>query len=349
MPEENKKELWVKFYRSERSLEFIKNCDKERAWQKIMHKHNLRRLRTISLRIGSCAACIGLIAGLFYFSFFRDMPMPDDTSLAVLQKVYPEKGSNKAILTLDNGEVVDLGSHQGAISESVKNVDGEQLVYNNSQTDKMQYNTLTIPRGGEYQLVLSDGTRIWMNADSKLHYPVAFMGSTREITLEGEAYFEVAHDETHPFKVHTSLGTIEVLGTTFNISAYPENSTSATLVSGKVSVSTRLSKATLIPGQQAILTIDSKIETRTVDTAFITSWRTGTYLFQDMPLRDILAQLSRWYNVDIHFQSPELEDIRFTGGILRNEELAFAVSVISEVSNVQFVRKGDVIWIKSKG
>lgn len=345
--EEKKKALLVKFYRTERSLEFIKQYDKEQAWKKIMRRHNLHRFRTPSLWIGS-AACIGLVVSLFYFLYFNNTPLPSNDPFVILQKTYPEKGCNKAILALDNGEIIDLTTRQGNITESVQNVDGEQLIYNNTQTNKIQYNTLTIPRGGEYQLVLSDGTCIWMNSESRLRYPVSFIGDTREVTLEGEAYFEVARDEKHPFRVHTSLGTIEVWGTSFNVSAYPDSQASTTLVSGKVIVSTNTSKETLTPGCQALLAVDGNIKIQKVDTSLISSWRTGTYLFQDMPLRDIIAQLSRWYDVDIHFQSPELENIRFTGGILRNEELAFAVSIISEVSSVKFIRKGKEIWITRK-
>lgn len=347
MQKEDKKNLFVRFYRTERSLEFLEQCDKERAWKRIMQKRAFRRFRTASLWVVTSAACLALVAGLLYLSFFTT-PSLSDAPMAILQKTYPEKGGSKALLVLDNGEVVDLTARQGAVAKTIQNVNGERLIYDNQSVEKPQYNTLSIPRGGEYQLVLSDGTHIWMNAESSLRYPVSFSGDTREVTLEGEAYFEVAHDEKHPFKVHTALGTIGVLGTSFNVSAYPQVPVCATLVSGSVAVSTKTSEVMLAPGRQALLDEDGRIETREVDASFISSWRTGTYLFQNMPLRDIAAQLSRWYDVDIRFRSAALEDIRFTGGIVRDEELAFAVDVIERISSVHFERSGNTVWIMKK-
>ena len=347
MQKEDNNDLFVRFYRTERSLEFIEQYDKERAWKRIMQKRAFRRFRTVSLYVGASAACIALVIGLFYWSFFMNPSLSND-SIVALQKTYPEKGGSKAFLVLENGGVVDLTTRQGTVAKAVQNVNGERLIYDNQPIEKPQYNTLTIPRGGEYQLVLSDGTHIWMNAESSLRYPVSFIGDTREVTLEGEAYFEVAQDEKHPFKVHTALGTITVLGTSFNVSAYPQVPVRATLVSGSVAVSTKTSEAVLTPGRQALLEGDGRIEMRKVDVSLISSWRTGTYLFQNMPLRDIASQLSRWYNVDIRFHSAALENIRFTGGIVRDEELAFAISVISEVSSVRFVREKDIIWIMEK-
>lgn len=347
MQKEDNKDLCVQFYRTERSLEFIEQCDKERAWKRVIQKRAFRRFRTAFLYTGASAACIVLLAGLFYWAFFTNPSLSDD-QIVVLQKIYPEKGESKAQLILGNGEIVDLTTQEGMVAKTIQNVNGERLIYDSQPVEKSQYNTLTIPRGGEYQLVLSDGTHIWMNAESSLRYPVSFIEDTREVTLEGEAYFEVTHDEKRPFKVHTALGTIVVLGTSFNVSAYPQVPVCATLVSGAVAVSTKTSETVLTPGRQALLAGDGRIEMRKVDVSLISSWRTGTYLFQNMPLRDIASQLSRWYNVDIRFHSAALENIRFTGGIVRDEELAFAISIISEVSSVRFVREKDIIWIMEK-
>lgn len=344
---ENKKRVFVSFYRTERSLEFIAQYDKEHAWKRIMQKRTFRRFRHTALWTVGSAACVALLLGVTYLSFFSQSPIDDDPIIA-LQKTFPETGGNIAFLTLDNGQVVDLTTQHGAIAQSVKNVSGGQLIYEENHTKEVQYNKLTIPRGGEYQLILSDGTRIWMNAESSLHYPITFVGHTREVTLEGEAYFEVAHDKQHPFMVHTSSGAVEVLGTSFNVSAYPGAPGCATLVTGSVAVSTKTSDALLSPGRQALWESDGRIEIRKVDTSLATSWMTGTYVFQNMPLRDIAAQLSRWYDVDIRFRSASLEDIRFTGGIVRSEELAFAVNIISEVSSVKFMRERNVIWVERK-
>lgn len=345
---ENYRNLFAKFYRTERALEFIKQYDKEQSWKTMMRKYNLRRIRNRAIWISSCAACISILISIAYYSFIYTSSTPTENSFADLQKIYPEKGGSKAILTLGNGTSIDLSTHQGTIAQSVKNMDGKELVYDKQNKEKVDFNTLTIPKGGEYKLILADGTKVWMNADSKIHYPVFFVGNTREVTLEGEAYFEVAHDEKHPFIVHTSLGNIQVFGTSFNVSAYKESPVIATLVSGSVAVSTKTSNIKLHPGKQAMLHSNGNINVHEVDVDMATSWRTGVYLFNNMPLKDIVAQLSRWYDVEIHFKSTNLEKIHFTGGIDRSEELAFAISTIADVSNVKFIREGDTIWIENK-
>ena len=181
-------------------------------------------------------------------------------------------------------------------------------------------------------MILSDGTRIWMNAESLLRYPTSFIGEKREVFLEGEAFFEVAKDAKHPFIVHTNRHSVEVLGTSFNISAYPDYKVYTTLAEGRIKVSTAKVSVVLNPDQQAAY--------------LFTSWAKGNYEFRNTSLSEIVAQLSRWYNVDIYFKNESLKDKRFAGIIFRDEELNFAIEVIERVSNVHFTREEETIYIE---
>ena len=351
MEKENADKKLEELYRVKRSLEFIRNFNADRAWQQLMRKHWRNRVRRITLRAASWAACVALMAGISYFALTRYEQVRENNRIALLKENYPERGEAKALLQLEDGKKVDLADCQGAVTSFASNIKGEQLIYGElPPMERIPQNTLIVPRGGEYRVVLSDGTRVCLNADSRLYYPAAFVGQGREVVLEGEGYFEVAHDAEMPFRVHTAQGTVEVLGTQFNLSAYPDSPMHTELVSGSIRVNTRTSSVLCKPGQQVVVGGgDGRIELHEVDAPMWASWATGVYQFQDMLLHDIVAQLSRWYNVDIRFRQPELEDIRFTGAVVRGEELAFAIDVIERVSAVHFVRRGDTVWVMKKG
>ena len=198
------------------------------------------------------------------------------------------------------------------------------------------------------ELVLSDGTRVHANAESRLTYPVSFTGNKREVYLTGEALFEVAKDTLHPFIVHTPYGIVEVVGTRFNVNTYEKNQTTVTLEEGAVKVYCEEKKGTeqksLSPGEQAV--IQSKtINTQTVQVQEYTSWANGIYEYTDTSLETIVQQLSRWYNVNITFTDPQLRERKFAGVIFRDQPLQKAVDILSKVSNVHFRQKGNVIEI----
>lgn len=349
---ENKRKsikLFFAHYSVKRSIEFMHQYSSQQSWQKLQQTIVRRRMRRIALRSVATAASVLLILGLTYtFSLYKHSN--NDIAPSATVASFPETGSRKAVLTLEDGEVVDLSVKEGEISKEISNNADEMLTYSATTQAKnvpVKYNTLTVPRGGEYQLVLSDGTKIWMNAESSLRYPVSFSGK-REVTLSGEAYFEVAKDATHPFIIHVENNAIEVLGTKFNVSAYPENNMYTTLAQGSVKVSNNEGSITLTPNQQAIIQPEGGISVQQVDASLYTSWTTGTFEFKQTRLKDIAAQLSRWYNVNFQFASKELGQKNFAGVIFRNEELSLAIEIIEDVSDVKFIRSGDVIRIENK-
>lgn len=344
--------LFFAYYSAKRSIEFIHQYSAQRSWDKLQQKIVQRRIHRIAFRSLATAASVLLILGLTYtFSLYKYSN--NDIVLSATETPFPETGSRKAILTLADGEVVDLSMKDGEISEEITNNADKMLTYTATADatkaidEPIKFNRLTIPRGGEYQLILSDGTKVWMNAESSLHYPVHFQGK-REITLSGEAYFEVTTDAAHPFIVHIGNSAVEVLGTKFNVSAYPENKIYTTLAQGSVKVTNSEGSVTLIPNQQAIMQPQGTIQVKQIDAALYTSWTMGTFEFRKTELEVITAQLSRWYNVIFQFANNELKKKNFAGVIFRNEELNNAIEIIEDVSDVKFTRNGNVIRIENK-
>lgn len=350
----NKYRKYFEHYIAQRKEDFRNQYNHEQSWENIQCLLRKRRRQRISLYCTAASAAVLLL--IIGFGNIVNYPNPSENTghvASVSAVSFPENGRSKATLTLDNGETVDLSVQNGEILNEglavANNASSQLLTYKKPEEalPVARYNTLFVPRGGEYQLILSDGTKIWMNAESTLRYPTSFAGPKREVRLEGEAFFEVAKDAEHPFVVKTGHQQVEVLGTSFNVSAYPGNKVYTTLAEGSVKVDTETESVVLKPNQQAIIDAHSdNITMRDVPAHLYTSWTKGNYEFRNTPLEDIAAQLSRWYDVDICFKDKSLKDKRFAGIIFRHEELGFAVDVIEEVSNVRFNREGNTIYIE---
>ncbi|MCY1662579.1 FecR family protein [Chryseobacterium sp. SL1] len=269
-------------------------------------------LRRLWPRIGVAAAVAVVIfgAGLFYIK----QKSGDKAQTAVYQKDI-EPAGNKAYLTLSNGKRIALDDAANGNITTQSNVrvsktaDG-RLVYtaveNGSATDlPLAYNTIETPKGGRYEIMLPDGTHVWMNAGSKLKYPVSFASlKERRIELQGEAYFEVAHNKLVPFRVSSPGQTVEVLGTHFNVSAYTdEKSVKTTLLQGSVKVSQGNSPhfKLLKPGEQALL-LDDGIQVSQGDAEQAVAWKNGDFVFVGEDLKTIMREVARWYDVDVEYK-----------------------------------------------
>lgn len=348
-------EKYFEYYMAQRKEEFRCQYDHEHSWGKLQSKLQKIRIRRISFYCASVSAALFfLILGLSHiFSLYNNTQ--NKASIVTTVVSFPETGGRKAILTLENGEKVDLSVKNGTISTTnsavINNDDNQLLTYKKAEgsSSTPKINTLAVPGGGEYQLLLSDGTRIWMNAESVLRYPTSFVEGKREVFLKGEAFFEVSKDTLHPFIVHTDRLSVEVLGTSFNISAYPDYKTYTTLAEGRIKVSTSKTSVVLNPDQQAVIEMDNEdIVTRDVPASLFTSWTKGSYEFRNTSLAEIVAQLSRWYDVEICFKNESLKNKKFAGVIFRHEELNFAIEVIERVSDVHFTREGKKCYIEDK-
>lgn len=248
-----------------------------------------------------------------------------------------QPGSNRAILTLADDSRVDLDSTADGVlgnqgSTFVAKKDGV-LAYNLASSEKpggLTYNTLSTPRAGQFQLTLSDGTRVWLNNASSLHYPVWFAGDTREVDLDGEAYFEIARDASHPFRIHILSGcagrdggVIDVLGTSINVMAYDDESTErTTLIDGGIRYSRAGVTALLQPADQSVLDALGHIKTlHHANVAEITAWKDGYFHFDHADLRTTMRQLARWYDITVDYQG-NIPSQEFNGRIQRSMPLS---------------------------
>ncbi|MNX68638.1 fec operon regulator FecR [compost metagenome] len=299
---------------------------------------------------------ITLSVGVF-FILQRTKGLKFDEDHLITQDVAP--GSSKAVLTLGNGRKVILNdvrvgtlAKQAGITIS-KAADG-RLVYHVSPAAgldrtgmKMEYNTISTPRGGQYQVNLPDGTTVWLNSASSLKFPTEFkFQDKREVELTGEAYFEVAHDKKQPFVVKTNKQEVEVLGTHFNINSYDdEPETKTTLLEGSIRVSPLSfggkGKVILKPGQQAILNKNMQVVYAEVGAAI--AWKNGFFHFKDADLYTVLRQLARWYDVEVIYQIERTND-EFVGDIPRTVTLATALKILN-LGGVQYKIDGKKIIV----
>lgn len=322
------------------------------GWEKVNEGIHQYRFRKRVLRICRYAAMLAMplvIAALVTFQIINENR--NDKTIAATEQILP--GSTKATLTLDNGEIVDLIATKGERLEesdgTLIKIDSATLNYKhgaNAADGKIAYNKVSVPRGGEYKLVLSDGTRVHINSMSSLRYPVSFGSKTRQVELDGEAYFEVSKTG-QPFIVNANGMDVEVLGTTFNLSAYKDEPRQTTLVSGSVRVRTGNGNSRIIkPSQQASIAPGAnQIDVRTVDTAFYTSWIHGKIKFKDQRLEDIMKTLSRWYDMDIVYADKEAKNLRFGCYVNRYEEISPLLELLRNTGSVKIETKGKTIKI----
>jgi transmembrane sensor len=259
-------------------------------------------------------------------------------------------GGDRAILTLSNGNRIVLDSvangdiaQQGGVK--VIKIDGRLNYNQETNTTEVLYNTVTTPKGGQYQLVLADNSRVWLNAGSSLRFPTSFPGDDRRVELTGEGYFEVAHHAEKPFLVAANGMEVKVLGTRFNVNAYTEEKFLATLIEGSVLVSAKsLSRsAMLTPGQQAIVDNTSLTLNKEVDTDEVIGWKNGLFIFNMTPIEEVMKQISRWYDVEISYEGKTINK-NFTGIIKRNNDIDAVLKVI-EQAGIRFRIDGKKITV----
>lgn len=301
-------------------------------------------------RFASAAAAVVLMVSAATFFWIEQRPQKiitaPPTMAAVSNAVTP--GSNKAILTLSNGSSILLDSaangtlaQQG--SSSVVKLANGQLSYqrNGAMSDgDILYNTMSTPRGGQYKVILPDGTLVWLNASSSVRYPTAFHGKERKVEVKGEAYFEVVHNAQQPFKVVVNGVAVDVLGTHFNVNGYgDEAATRITLLEGSVKISKGLSSAMLKPGQQVMVAANNNIRFNNgVDVEEAIAWKNGLFWFNGVDLPGIMRQLSRWYDIEVQYEG-DIPQRHFTGHVFRDLKLSEVLNILA-LSHVHFRLEG---------
>ncbi|GAA3749075.1 hypothetical protein GCM10022422_37130 [Flavobacterium ginsengisoli] len=308
----------------------------------------------------AAAASVALLfgAGLFYFT--KSESVVKQENIQVVEK--PKEiapGGNRGILTLSNGKQIvlsdvsskDIIAKEDQDEVTIKMDANGVITYminpnaDTSKEDSNSFNTLSTPTGGQYNIVLADGTKVFLNAVSSIKYPTQFNGNQRIVELEGEAYFEVAKNKNKPFLVKSDNQTIEVLGTHFNVHAYNNESVvKTTLLEGSVAVSSKNQKAILKPGQQSNVSDGSnKIAVKEVDTEAAIAWKNGRFKFDNADLKSVMKQLERWYGIKVEYRG-DVSDVRFNGGTFRNKNLSEVLKVL-ELSNIKFKVEGKTIIV----
>ncbi|ERJ59030.1 FecR family protein [Sphingobacterium paucimobilis] len=331
----------------------FESIDIDHAWANV-ERRLVVKPKIIAIRRYVVAAACAIFVGIFaLLAVLRNL---DHSSTNELTSVLERKMDQHttAYIQLADGTKMDLNTEQGTLhlengltlgnnSEGVLHMDVDDRA-----TDGTQWVDIIVPKGSSYQLVLNDGTKVFLNAESKLHYPLRFASTHRDVDLSGEALFEVAKNPNAPFSVNSNGMRTRVLGTTFNVSSYPEDRVQhITLVEGKVEVAKSDKAYILSPGEQ-FLTEGSKSRVQDVDTELYTSWTRGTVRFQGMKLEDMVLKIQRWYDVDFAFQDPSTKSLRFTGAFDRTARLGDLLTVIESMTNVRFTEQGGVIKVQKK-
>ena len=259
-------------------------------------------------------------------------------------------GCSIARLTLDNGEVIELtGNKRDTLLQAGVQLitTGQSVVYDSARVVAAEgYHQLEVPRKGEFFLVLGDGTRVWLNSETRLRYPVCFNQQERRVEVEGEAYFEVRKDSLRPFRVEIpGRGKIEVTGTAFNVHYYPDEAVAlVTLVQGRVNLLAGNAEIGLQPGEQGYISGGSSGK-KAVNTALYTAWKDGRFVFREQSLEEIMRTISRWYDVNIEFTDPEVKQVTFSGNLRRYDDFGKVINMLEAVRVAVFEVNGNNIRV----
>lgn len=249
-------------------------------------------------------------------------------------------------LQLPGGQIVDLSDTKGQAQAGnvLLNNTNKLLTYSSQHTSIVQWATLTVPRGKDYKINLSDGSEVWMNADTKLKFPLNFSDTTREITIDGEAYVKVSKNARQPFIVHLPGGTVQVLGTEFNVNSYDTSNTRVSLVNGIVQVKTTTANLVIKPGKEVRLDpITGQLHLQSFNEDYTLSWRKGIYAFRNSSLSEVLQVLPRWFDVSLKIDDPKFAQKRFTGIIDRNLPIEQSLDILKKTNDFDYsLKDGEV-------
>jgi transmembrane sensor len=307
----------------------------------------IRRMRGYA---SAAAAVVLIVAGIWLWQE-RKTGSPGAVAQTTVQDVPP--GSNKAILTLSNGQQIVLDSvAKGTLAQQggtqVAKTDSGQIAYNalnalNEKPTAVLYNTLSTPRRGQYQLTLPDGSKVWLNAASSIRYPVFFAGSERKVEITGEAYFEVTKDASKPFKVMIKEHQeIEVLGTSFDINAYDDEPTvKTTLLTGSI----KTGGVVLRPGQQAVWSAGQPASVKSdADIEEAVAWKNGKFIFSGDDIQSVMRQLERWYDVDVDYTG-DFKGVELVGVISRFKNISEILGMLEQTRTVKFTVEGRKVTV----
>ncbi|MFV0506519.1 MAG: FecR family protein [Bacteroidales bacterium] len=319
------------------SINTFDSFDKDAAWEQFSDTILKRTARRLYLRWG---VAVSIILILSILPIIRNKQSSVEAPRIVETLIFIPPGEPKAFIEFSDGTKLDLqnmdkSEHDRLVQDVGISVDSNTIVRAEDKPVDLEPLSVVTPRGGEYKIILDDGTEVWLNADSRMEFPNKFVGTRRVVKLIGEAYFSVAKDTARPFIVNLDGVDVEVLGTEFNVSAYSNDATiQTTLVEGRVLVNNPLAnigtnKRVLTPGRQAEFDRDKQsLEIRKVNVPQYIAWKNGRFVFEYQSLREITKILGRWYDVDFTFADDRLGDMRFSGDFLRYSNIETVYDMI---------------------
>lgn len=334
-----------------------------RTYQQIQTTQGLqkyrKRYRSHSVRLPvrwMSAAAIGLL--LIGVGIHLLVRIPPET----VRVVNIQPGASKAVLIMADGQVKELEETKETETIELTGVtvrnSGDEIRYTPRPGDSLaisqfsrEHNILKTPTGGEYKLILSDGTRVWLNSQSILRYPVNFTDKERLVYLEGEAYFDVAYDDKCPFIVNTRTEVnVQVLGTAFNIRAYPDEAQIETVLEqGSVKMWQYSNSVTLVPGTKGVFNKNNgEFSTQEVNTELYTAWYKGQYVFEEETIENILTRLSRWYDIHVFFADQKARNMVFSGSIRKYGTIHQFLQAVEMTGGIRFQVKGNTIIVSSQ-
>lgn len=334
-------------------LDFYLSTDSRRDWEEIQRKTHLGVRSAIRWYRWAYAAVVTGILILSAYLYIAQQPMSGQMlAQAEMPADSIQPGSQRAYIELASGEILRLGDTLNRVDKKLegaelKEVAGGVLLVASDTLPAVEtqvaYNRLSVPRGGEYRLNLPDGSRVWVNSDSRLEFPTAFSGDKRLVRLSGEAYFEVKHNENMPFQVEANGVKIRVLGTSFNIYAY-EQRVNTTLVQGKVEVDVAENTYRLSPGEQAAVE-QGQVKVTKVDVEEQTGWKDGKFIFREKRLEDVMNILARWYDLEVFYRNNAVKDLHFTGNIPRHTSIPEVLKFLERTHLMHFTINGHTIIV----
>jgi ferric-dicitrate binding protein FerR (iron transport regulator) len=336
-----------------------KNKVKKEIFQQILNGIEAKDSRVLSWKIWLAAASIIFVMLTSGIYFYTQNQIDATTIISKTESnIEVLLGNNQATLTLSDGSKIALNDTKNEVIKKEANAEikkiSTSLIYSRS-VDKIPsnlYNTVSTPNGGQYHIQLEDGTKVWLNAASSIHFPVAFSGVERVVELKGEAYFEVAKNAKMPFKVYLNSGKtdklmqIEVLGTHFNVSAYSNEDFKTTLLEGSVRLTNNSKKSLILqPGEQSVLNNFGKMEVKPANLKEAIAWKNRLFIFDHENIEGIMKKLSRWYNIEVEYVG-ELANKEFVATISRDENLSEVLKLLELTGTVQFEVKGKKVIVR---
>ncbi|MBC7422169.1 MAG: FecR family protein [Ferruginibacter sp.] len=320
----------------------------------IKHAETLQRPH-YSLWPAAAAIILFIVSGAVYF-LLQPKQLPQQIVQSGAAKPFNKviaAGGYKAVLTLADGSDIILDStHQGTLAKQgnvkIMRLNTATVAYKvaDENNQPVSYNTLSTPNGGQYQLILPDGSKVWLNASSSIHFPTVFKGKERNVSVTGEVYFEVAKNAAKPFKITVKDMEVQVLGTHFDIMAYDDESAMrTTLLEGSVKVTKGYLHKMLVPGQQSVINESAEIKVAAADLDEVMAWKNGLFQFNGLDIKTVMRQISRWYDVDVVYEG-NIPSGHFTGVVNRSNDISQVLKIM-QAGGVRFKIDGRKLVVLS--